>query len=158
MSRYAWLTNSQDHSGAIPTTPDVVYLDIPAGTTLKRFQLRNCYISMQSQNPDFSHVLSPMQSITIDYIPEFAVPRTIYSSIRRIPFESNVFVETAIPIVNYQASAGDLELGVDQQCSYGLLSGPIATLRLTTYIYAYPFLPNDFLGDWQYEFAALTFH
>jgi hypothetical protein len=158
MSRYSWHTNSFSMTGAIPTTPQTLSVGLPAAATLKRFQLRNTYVSMYHQNNDASHVCSPKMSIYIEYIPLFTGGQEIYQGSRRIPTEwSTMVVPPAIPVYDFQASAGDLELGLNQQCSYGKLTDPAATVRLTTYIYAYPFLNNDYSGEWDLELACLVF-
>lgn len=158
MSRYSWHVNSFDLSGAIPTTPQVLSVTIPAGSTVKRFQLRNNYISMYNQSTDASHVRAPYMSIVIDYIGLFTPARTIYQSHRLIPYLWTTFEAVAIPVYDYQAGAGDLELGVDQPCSYGKLTDPEAFVQLTTFIFGHPSLPSDYTGTWETELAALAFH
>lgn len=157
MSRYSWVKDSFSIVGAFPTTPQVINLAIPAKSTVKRFQIRGTYISMYHQNPDASHVCAPKMDILIEYLQFPAVDRIVYRSSRRIPASWTVFEAAVVPVYDFQANAGDLELGVDQACGYGKLTGPAADLRLTTYVFAYPVLNSDYLGEWDLEFAALVF-
>jgi hypothetical protein len=119
---YHWEKPSVSGAGGIFGTPiPPVSFTIPAGGVLKKFVLINSLMLGEASHRDFDSVGTAGFRVSFFYQPAGMLPRNIYSSSRRIPTSATALYDplTAERIYTAYWSAGDNELGVDQQCSYG---------------------------------------
>jgi hypothetical protein len=119
---YHWDRNVRSASGAILETPiPPVSVTIPAGGVLKKFVLIDSLMIGEASHRDYNSVGTVGFSIAVDYQAAGTLPRNIYRSSRRVPTSATALYDplTAERIYTAYWGAGDNELGVDQQCSYG---------------------------------------
>lgn len=121
VSRYHWLTAQT--SGFLPggTIQSLMFNDvtIPAGGILKKFILNRMKIlGLQSGTTNQGmNTWVMQQNVTIVSGPNS--PRILYESHRRIPATAVTISAVAINFYTGYFNAGDDELGVNQECSYG---------------------------------------
>lgn len=158
-SRYHWLTGGVSVSGAVPTATQTTNVSLPAGATVKRFQLRSCNIAGYVSGLDSSYQRVGVWSEDVSFTAGPNINRHIYTSTRVVPMTVSTFVNTGVPVHEYYVNAGDNELAFNQRCSYGLASGGAATLTFTgRYIPQYiGSLSGTLLGNFQYTFAVLYY-
>lgn len=115
-------------------------LNIPAGSTLKRFVLHNCNIGAFTTGTDVNRVCSLFAQYTLYISAGQYAGRNLFTTLRRVPHQVVGFhdVLTAQRVYTVSASAGDNELGFNQRCSYGTADGPGFTVKLRTLIGNYP--------------------
>ena len=158
VSRYHWLTPGFDIIGAVPNTQQTVNASLPAGATVKRFQIRNNYFSVRNETNDRNAVFNPYISQKVLFTAGPNNGRAMYTSIKRIPFVATTLFVAVLPVYDWYASAGDVELGVNQKCSIGLSSGAAATLTLQTSVHSAPnTFPATLQGEWTLNFAVLYY-
>lgn len=141
MGTYHWL-NAGYTLGFSPfqvLSPDLL-LDIPAGSTLKRFILHDCNIGAFTSGTDVNRVCSLWANYTLDIISGQYAPRQLFHTTRAVPHQVVGFhdVLTAQRVYTVSAQAGDNELGFNQRCSYGTADGPGFRVRLRTLIGNHP--------------------
>lgn len=158
-SRYTWLTPGFDILGAVPNTLQTIDAAIPAGATVKRFQLRNNYLAMRKEGSDHNSVNMLYMSQLIKFTSGPWANRVIYQSIKRIPANTTTMFAAAVPVYDFYAWAGDEELSVNQRCSYGLATGAAANLRCQLAVHSQPnTYDGTYLGEWTTQFAVLYYH
>jgi hypothetical protein len=158
VSRYHWLTGGIDILGAVPNTLQTTTAAIPAGGTVKRFQLRNCYVSMFKAGTDHTVVHNLYMSQQVKFTSGPNNGRIIYQSLKRIPSYSTAMFAAAVPVYEYYAWGADLELGINQRCSYGLETGAAANLAFTCAVHSQPTVyDGTYLGELTYQFAVLYY-
>ena len=156
-SRYHWITGSHNTLGAIPIDPVVTLITLPGSAVLKRFMLRNALILTYTRQgiPDLVRPL--YQSQVVAFVFGANVGRQIYTSSKRVPFDVAFDpLEVTYPYKGWY-SAGDLELGFNQRCSYGNAGDGPAQLTLTTFIQSQPSYDGSYAGEVNYEFACLYY-
>ena len=153
---YLWLTGGIDIVGAVPNTLQTTDIVIPAGGTIKRFQLRNTYVSVFNEGTNHNTVHNLYFSENVHFTAGPMTNRVIYQSIRRIPMVTTTFFAAAVPVYDFYAYAADNELGFNQRCSYGLKTGPSQTLRFQCAVHSQPTAyDGTYLGELTYQFAVL---
>ena len=158
MSRYHWLTGGVSVSGVVPIATQTTNVVLPAGATIKRFQLRNANIAGYNSGVDTTWRRVGAFSEQVSFTAGPMINRIIYSSIRRVPFNVTAFFAAAVPVFDYYVNAGDNELAFNQRCSYGLASGPTQTLTFTgRYIIEAGSSSGNLIGNFQYSFAVLYY-
>jgi hypothetical protein len=159
-SRYHWVTGGVSIAGTIPSAAQNTSLVIPAGGIVKKFLTRNWSIAAQKQASSNVGLVRPYwvrQHVEFTAGPN--INRAIYDSAKRVPTFWTAFEAVAIPVYDFQVSAGDVELAFSQQCSYGKSSGPSQTILFQTSFLAgsgtYAADLNS--GTFQYNFAVLYY-
>jgi len=126
VSRYHWLRVSNNiflGAGTAQTVYDHTFT-IPAGGILKKFIVYGTEImGTQSGNSNLGPgVWCLNYYFTIDTGPN--APRQLYTTTRRIPFVVSAYTKSFVDEYTSYMNAGDNELGVDQECSYGKSTDP----------------------------------
>lgn len=161
-SRYHWVTGggSTAFNGQTIFTP--VNIAVPAGATMKRFMLKGVQILGYADQTDLGaiHPLSWYSLVEItsgDY-----AGREIYRTYRRIPMETiGIYnpLHSPGPSAQYAqyVSAGDLEIGFNERCSYGKRTGPGFNVRFSSAIFVYPPGSSSPGGPVSFTFAVLYY-
>lgn len=122
VSRYHWLTQSVDTfplaNSSLITVFDKTYT-IPAGGILKKFLMHNVQFGGLTHGNAYTEVPLWCMEHVVTILNGPAVNRIIYKSGRKIPFNVSFYTESFINVYATYLTAGDLELGFDQKCSYG---------------------------------------
>lgn len=124
VSRYHWLDASIDTSwpsGSIAVIMNQT-VTVPAGGILKKVLFKEC-LMVGKQTGTSDTALTPwgvIQDVTITSGPN--VNRKVMSTTRRVPMVFSAYLQGFANDWVAFHSAGDNELGVDQQCSFGKAS------------------------------------
>lgn len=123
-SRYHWIQTSQSGFLTSGTIQSLMFttVTIPAGGILKKFILNKMKLIGKMDGTDNQHVMPWVMQQTVDIATGPDSPRTLYESYRRIPLSA---VTISAAVINFYTGyyvAGDDELGVNQECSYGKLT------------------------------------
>jgi len=161
-SRYHWLQGGGTTAFHGQTIFDPVNLVVPAGGTMKRFQLRGCNVLGYSEQTNRNALHPLVWTSLVEIIGGGYGTRTIYQTTRRIPMDLvGVYNSLALPGPTAQyaqyVSAGDNELGFNKRCSYGLRTGPGFTVRYTSAIFDYPGGSGTPTGPVSFTFAVLYY-
>lgn len=81
--------------------------------------------------------------------------RILYQAYKQLPWQTTVFLATAIPAYNAWYGGDDNSLGFNQRCSYGGSAAAAATLRF----HWAPYDPSgvyNYVAGISYQFAALV--
>lgn len=141
MGTYHWI-NAGYTLGFSPwqvLSPDLT-LNVPAGSTLKRFVLHNTNIGAFTTGLNVNQVCSLWVQYDLTISAGQYAGRRIFLTTRAVPHQVVGFhdVLTAARVYTVSAQGGDNELGFNQRCSYGTADGPGFTVRLQTLIGNYP--------------------
>lgn len=138
VSRYHWLSFPVDTS-PLPDSSLITLLNhdytIPAHATLKKVLFHNVQLGGMTNGNDYTYVpvWNCVSIVKIIYGP--GSTRIIYRSGRRIPTYTTAYLAGLTNRYSSYISAGDLELGIDQKCSYGLSTDTVAwTVNVTIYM------------------------
>lgn len=158
MSRYHWLSGGISVSGLVPTTVQTTNINLPAGATVKRFQVRNCNIAGFVTGTDNTYRRVGAWSIDVFFTAGPNINRHIYTSTRSVPLFGTTYFAAAVPVYDYYVSAGDNEMAANQRCSYGLATGGAATLTFNgRYVIEAGSSSGNLIGNFQYSFAVLYY-
>jgi hypothetical protein len=158
VSRYHWLTPGIDISGVIPNTQQNINAALPAGAIVKRFQLRNCLLGAYNEGTDHFAIRTLYMSQQVHFTSGANSGRIIYQSAKRIPFQANAFEAVAVPVYDAWYTAGDLELGFNQRCSYGRATDVAANLQFSFFIgQERTTYPGTYVGEVFVQFAVLYY-
>lgn len=128
VSRYHWLTaqNSGFLAGGTIQLLLNQTLVVPAGGILKKILFKQCEIRATQSGTDEKgfNVWNMYETVDITAGPNS--PRSIFSATRRIPMAPVAYLQGFVNKWACYYNAGDNELGVDQQCSYGKLTDTTA--------------------------------
>lgn len=110
---------------------------IPPTATLKRFLITETGVAAFHSGDNVNLMSSIFIHFTVKIISGQYSPRDLYHTRRRIPMIATSLEDPihAERIHSQWCEAGDLELGVDQKCSYGTADGPGFTVRMESYIH-----------------------
>jgi hypothetical protein len=146
VSRYHWLSQGIN-TDPLPSTSVFNLLQktytIPAGGILKKFLLHNVQLGGLIRGTDDTYVpvWNCIQLVKILTGPN--ANRIIYRSGRRVPCFPVAILSGVQNKYSTYVSAGDLELGIDQKCSYGLASDTSSwTVQVTISMSEMVFLQN----------------
>lgn len=157
MTTSHWLRGGHDGTWNINAAFTPTSLVIPAGATLKRFQVNEFVIEGITTSGAYNGV-SPLHcTYSIMVTAGQYNGRRLFSTSRRVPVEFTA-IAAGIPVTQaYFAyvSAGDNELGCDQPCSYGTAAGPGFTITMTLGVFGVSGAGGGMSGHVQYTFAAL---
>lgn len=158
-SRYHWLTPGVDtqFNDALPTA-QVPAVSLPAGATVKRFQLRRCYYLASNADHSDSGIFGISMQMQVAFTSGPNSGRIIYQTARDIPFEQTIFVPITGTSRYCFHHAGDNEMGFNERCSYGLASGGAATLAFTYSMVGTRFFTmQNYFGELVLQFAVLYY-
>lgn len=158
-SRYHWLTASVDtqFNLGLPTA-QAPAISLPAGATMKRFMVRKTFYQANNNGTGGNNSYDVGIRWQVAFTAGPNNGRVIYSTDRRVPFVSTIFVPIAGSNTYCWWGAGDNELGFNERCSYGLASGAAAAVQAT-----YSAVPTRFavhsnlFGEFGYQFAVLYY-
>ena len=157
VSRYHWLTGGVNQLGVIPATAHDTLLTFPGSAIIKRFMLRETRVVglAKSNFPEFvSQVYMDQQ---VHFVSGVNTGRVIYSSSKSIPCATAVDPLDLITPYKGWYQAGDVELGFNQQCSYGNVGDPPAQLTFTHFIYGSGPYTSNISGELNVQFAVLYY-
>jgi len=160
MPTNTWQTNSFSIGGALAGGP-LPTLDVfpPAGSIIKRFQVRNVFFLGVQSGVSVTALGGAVLLQQVLWGPSGLPTRSLYQAAKRLPSNIAALYDPATlqRIYSQQYEAGDLELGVNQPCSFGKHTEITPwQVRLTSYLYpvgeGFQFNPS---GQVSLEFAVL---
>lgn len=117
------------------TAPNVnlplVNLVIPAGGQVKRHMFRASMIQGFKTSFTWSSVLPWAIAFNVTISAGQYSPRTVFSTIRDIPYTLGTFSELGVANYEQYFHGGDNEFGWDEKSTYGTATGPGMTWTLT---------------------------
>jgi hypothetical protein len=132
-SRFHWVRGSIDQAWPHNLTAGTpVTLPIPAGGILKKFLCHHCLAHGVQGGNGFTAVGVWALTMTVTIASGTNIGREIFDTRRAIPGQHVAFFDVTTPqrIYNAYYSAGDKELGFNQQCSYGKITDPAWSIKL----------------------------
>jgi hypothetical protein len=161
-SRYHWLAASFSQNTTVGNSvlPDL-NIALPAGATLKRFITRGNFQGLFS-----GYDVNFLQPLYTTFQFQFSTGpnagRIIHYDTRIIPAQYLALFDTTYPtnnrIYTQICNAGDLELAVNEKCSYGKASGAAANFQCLTRILAQnSTAPAHLTGNYQLGLRALYY-
>ncbi len=149
MATFHWETGGFDVTGTPTFNSDqVTSLDLPAGATLKKVLVRQTGIHLKLAGTDWSAINPFELTMLIEMVGGLWDGRELFAGTFDVPFETNGFEVSGVPVYQAFWHAGDRELAVNQRCSYFIGTSAPANVRFTTAMFSdFSFFdrPN---GDW----------
>lgn len=155
MATNHWLTGGGTTTFPSSLTATNVDLTLPAGWTLERFQLRNIAVNGRSSGTTNTSLEPVFMNQKVVFASGPYLNRVIYSAYKQLPWQTTVFLATAIPAYNAWYGGDDNSLGFNQRCSYGGSAAGAGTLRFTWFPYD-PSGVYNYVAGISYQFAALV--
>lgn len=128
VSRYHWLTTQASGFLTSGTVQGLMFntVTIPAGGILKKFILNKMKILGMQTGTSNQGFETWVQQQTVEITSGPNNPRTLYEAYRRIPMAPVAYLQGFLNNWTCYYNAGDDELGVNQECSYGKSTDPLS--------------------------------